>query len=319
MTGFGTPEPTKKVDDFFKPASEKKRKAFLTLLYGDGGVGKTFTAMTFPSPILYIDTEDRAEECRYYNFPDKDIKIFEVRKIKLDGSMNDAIDCYGTIENLTEVVIALAKEVEQGRQVGTVVMDSCTDVWRDCLDWAGNEFAKRVSKDGVRLADPLTLKLTNQFDYSVPTKKYLHLLFALRTLLNHGTYVVLTAREDDVPAYQLEKEKKEGKQRKETDLIRAQKDTLFMAEVAFNLRKARDEKGEHYRAVCIKRLGLPVKGIEVDELNFEKILLMQKEAEAARRKTTFTQKEIDEAVKEMDVPSSIAAGNSVKKLEKKLF
>ena len=37
----------------------RKPKAFVTLLYGDTGSGKTYTAMTFPEPIYVIDTENK--------------------------------------------------------------------------------------------------------------------------------------------------------------------------------------------------------------------------------------------------------------------
>ena len=265
--GFGEKSSNvKELDTFFNRSGEKP-KSFITLLYGDGGSGKTFTGMSFPEPVIYIDTEERATYCKYYNYPDKDVKIYSPISIKPEISdAENALDTYQTIENVTEFVTTLYKEITAGRKVGTVVFDSVTDLWSYIQDWGVYELAKRGK------ADSTTFRMKDQFDWRVPNKKYMQIMLALRAMTNFGVYVVLTAREDKPPDYVKDRTSKKN-------LIRAQKDTQFFSDVIFNMRTTNDNGTEKYMAHCGKLVSLAPNNVIVEDLNFNKIIELKERAE----------------------------------------
>src|SRR3990167_234221 len=119
----------KSFESFF--VKTEKPKAHVTLLVGDTGSGKTYTAMSFPEPIFIIDTESRAMQTKYYNYKDKDIKIFEPIQFKTQYKADDEdpLDSHATIKEISKFIISLANKVKSGEITkGTIIVDSSTDI-----------------------------------------------------------------------------------------------------------------------------------------------------------------------------------------------
>jgi len=144
------------LEGYFK--NTVKPNAFVTLFFGDTSCGKTYPAMTFPEPIRIIDTENRAILTKAYNFDNKAIDIFEPVQFKTEFTSDnvDPFDSYSTIEEITRFIIDFANEVKKGNiKQGTLVIDSCTDIWTFVQDWGTYELSKRSNAKGVR-ADNIT-------------------------------------------------------------------------------------------------------------------------------------------------------------------
>lgn len=133
-----------KQKDFKEPPKKeffKKSKGFVhdqglkCLAWGKAEVGKTYLALSFPSPIYVIDTEfGTAPVTRH--FPEKDIFIYEAAI--LDPS-TDEPDVEASLKNLEEAVATL-KDVS----TGTIVIDSGTDIWQ----WLGAWVEQQARKSG---------------------------------------------------------------------------------------------------------------------------------------------------------------------------
>ena len=213
----------------------EKPEAFTTLLFGDTGCGKTYTAFTFPEPIYVIDTEARAISTKYYNFPNKKIFIQEPLEFKTEFDLkdDDPLDTHGTIEKITKLVIDFANRVKSEEiKGGTMVIDSTTDLWFLIQDWGVYELSKYTNKDGTKKADIMMMRVGNQLDWKLMNKRHLILVNILKQLNKYGIYVVFTAREDNPPEYAQKVANVEVK-----DKIRAQKDLPFVADVIINLKK----------------------------------------------------------------------------------
>ncbi|MEK6883857.1 MAG: AAA family ATPase [Nanoarchaeota archaeon] len=262
-------------NNYFK--QDDKPKAFVTLLFGDTASGKTFTALTFPEPIYVIDTENRAISTKYYNFKNKDIKIFEPIQLKtdFDPKDSDALDTHATINNISKFVIDFAKQVKEGKITkGTIIVDTVTDIWSLCQDWGIYELAKYTNKEGGKKADTILMRISSQFDWGIINKKHHEILGILRTLIKYGIYVVFTAREQSIPDYAKEKTATVK------DKIRSQKDVPFLSDVIFNLKKVQGQNTTKYWSQCIKLSGLPTPNEFLENLNFEKISkLLEREEE----------------------------------------
>ncbi len=253
-------------DKYFK--QDGKPKAFVTLFFGDTGCGKTYTAFTFPEPIYVIDTESRAISTKYYNFKDKNINIFEPVQLKteFDPKDSDALDTHSTINNISKFVIDIANQVKKGKITkGTIIVDSVTDIWSLCQDWGMHELAKYTNKDGSKKADIILMKVKNQMDWGMITKKHHEILGILRTLIKHGIHIVFTAREQNIPDYAKEKTASVK------DKIRSQKDVPFLADVIFHLKKVKGQKETKFWADNIKLSGkMPVTEY-IENLDYKKI------------------------------------------------
>ena len=263
----------KDLDKYFKDTI--KPTAFVTLFFGDTDCGKTYPAMTFPEPIFIIDTENRAILTKAYNFDNKAINIFEPVQFKteFDGNNVDPFDSHKTIEQITKFVIDFANQVKQRKiKQGTLVIDSCTDIWTFIQDWGTIELSKRSNKKGAR-ADNITGEITTQFDWKVPNKKHFELLGILRSLIKYGIFIVFTAREEKTPDYAQQQNKNPLLK----DIIRAQKDVPFLADIIIQSVK-RENQGQVKNYALIKKLrGLPVPNQMVENISYDKIINLIKQ------------------------------------------
>ena len=263
----------KSFESFF--VKTEKPKAHVTLLVGDTGSGKTYTAMSFPEPIFIIDTESRAMQTKYYNYKDKDIKIFQPIQFKTQYKADDEdpLDSHATIKEISKFIISLANKVKSGEITkGTIIVDSSTDIWSLIQDWAIYELSQYTSKDGSKKADTTTGKFSNTFDWGIPNKKHQELMGTLRSLSKYGIYIVFTAREREIPEYVKEKPTLKV-------LIRAHKDIPFLADNTFMLKKQAGQFNVKYEAVCIKLGGLSPPIAPIENLTFDKLQTIREEQE----------------------------------------
>ncbi len=155
----------------FKSLSEAESKRGLKIgLYGDFGTGKTHFALTAPEPIFIIDTEIGAAPLAHI-FKDKDIKILDVAEE--NGSKS------------YEKIVEAIDHITQQENVGTVIIDSVTDLW---------EFAQEHAKIEIFKIKP-EQRLAQQWDWGVINKLYLKLILKLLKL---NCNLILTARESEV-------------------------------------------------------------------------------------------------------------------------
>lgn len=251
------------------------------LAYGDGGSGKTYLGMTFPAPIFYMDTEERAVHTKEAHFPDKEIYIDDqIRAFNFNpGPNEDAFDSHKTVENMTRFIIGVVAYIKEKKlEQGTIVIDSGTDGWIFIQDWMVLELAKYVNKDGTKKADVQMMRVNNMLDWKIANKRNLEIFGTLRRLLPNGINVVVTAREEQPPEFVM----KTGKETMK-DRIRCHKDLPFTADVILNLRKLENQQTGQTRYVAkVEKLGAKkVQNEYINEPTYEKIreLFYPKKAE----------------------------------------
>ena len=242
MTGFSDLE-SNKHDDLFT-SLDQRRTTFTWLLYGGQNTGKTYTAMSFPEPVFFIDTELRSDITASH-YPDKDIRIFEPGEISFDdvdpdNPLEDAIDIAASLDNINQAVISLVNGYREGElEGGTVVLDSVADLW----DWS-QEWGKQrlMQKNGVDRAD---FSLENQMDWGLIKDKHNRILTGIRTLSKkYDVEVVLTAREKKRPDYV-----KDGGEH----YIKCEKTVPFWAEVTVRFEKE-VRKGQNVHVATFDKL-----------------------------------------------------------------
>ena len=157
----------------FKSLNEANQKrGYKLAIYGDYATGKTHFALTAPEPIYIIDTEIGAAPLAYL-FKDKDVKILDIAE--KDGSVS--------FEKYQEAVKFLSKQ----KEIGTVIVDSATDIWA---------FAQEYAKTKIFKIKPQQ-RLAQQWDWGVINKLYLK---ELLTLIKLNCNLILTARAQEAYA-----------------------------------------------------------------------------------------------------------------------
>jgi len=114
-----------------------KKRGAKVYIWGSYGIGKSYFAFTFPQPIYVISTEFGVDQLLHH-FPDKDIKIMECSEpytpaptTKHTGKTDErpaAVDPLLSLKKFDEATMLL-KDVTEG----TIVVDSCSDLW----EWWG--------------------------------------------------------------------------------------------------------------------------------------------------------------------------------------
>jgi len=157
----------------FKSLSNAEQKRGLKIgIYGDFSTGKTHFCLTAPEPIFILDTEMGVSPLAHL-FPDKDIKILDIRE-------EDGSDSY-------KKYIAAIDFLSKQEKVGTIIVDSITDVWSFCQEYGKVEIFKIKPEQ----------RLAQQWDWGVINKLYLQPLLKLMTI---PCNLILTARASEVYA-----------------------------------------------------------------------------------------------------------------------
>lgn len=143
------------IDSMFKRKEDViATKKIKTLLWGPPGSGKTYTSLTFPGPIYFIDTDDGVALNLKYVDTKKEVNVVEIVEFSKGGKTNDTgqeidskLDEHAlmSLEKFEEVINLLSnKEID----TGTIVIDTITDVWAWIGTWLKINTEKTVSKSG---------------------------------------------------------------------------------------------------------------------------------------------------------------------------
>lgn len=255
--GATSPEDLKALVEQMKDyASEDK--GVDVFLHGPAGSGKSYTAATFPEPILWIDTERRARRLADKHFKDKKIDVVcplvLKKKLSMDGK---AIDFEQSLNNIRKLVIEINNEVHAKEfPYKTVIVESASDLWFYCQE-KGKE---RLSRAGR--VDRQTLALKNIMDWGPITGEHNMLITVLRSLTHLGVNLVITAREDKYGDFSATKTGKEFN-------LRCQKDLPYFVGTEFALRIGKSSRA----AIPLRLDGLDILGKEpMVNLNYDKII-----------------------------------------------
>lgn len=157
----------------FKPLKEAGEKRGLKIgIYGDFATGKTHFGLTCPEPIFILDTEN-GSSLLAGSFKGKDIRVLDV--CEADG-----------VKSYDKIVEAVNYIIKQDK-VGTVIIDSVSDLWDFCQENAKIKVFKMSIFD----------RLKQQFDWGIINKMYLSVL---KKLIDKECNLVVTAREAEVYA-----------------------------------------------------------------------------------------------------------------------
>ena len=186
------------IDTLFTDAFEhnKSNPYISVILWGPEEVGKTYTALTFPGPIHYLDFDGGiAENLKYFKNADGTAKK-EIRRIRCVSMQDDSenlvdpesydgfkVDPYHTLRNLD-----IALSTLQSKKGGTVVVDTMSHV----NEWLKNLMESRIPKD---VKDGKEYR--NQFDWKYVNNKW---LWIWEKLKNIDANLVVIARSK--PVYQ---------------------------------------------------------------------------------------------------------------------
>ena len=139
----------------FKSLGDAQSKRGLKIgLYGDFATGKTHFGLTTPEPIFIIDTEMGTAPLAH-SFEGKDVRV-------LDVAEKDGTKSY---QKIIEAIEYISKQ----EKVGTVIVDSITDVWEFCQEYAKVNIFKIKPED----------RLKQQWDWGTINKCYMKILMNL--------------------------------------------------------------------------------------------------------------------------------------------
>jgi len=157
----------------FTSLGEAKDKRGLKIgIYGDYATGKTHFGLTAPEPIYIIDTEMGSAPLAHL-FEGKDVKV-------LDVAEKDGTKSY-------QKIVEAVEYISQQEDVGTVILDSITDLW---------EFSQEFAKVNIFKIKP-EQRLAQQWDWGVINKCYMKVLLKLLRL---ECNLIVTARESEIYA-----------------------------------------------------------------------------------------------------------------------
>ena len=179
------------IDQLFQDshAAQQKSPYLSCILWGPEETGKTFTALTFPGPIYYLDLDGGLMPNLKY-FPDKKIK--HVRMISLlDNSDTLAVDDpnydpfkvdpINTCRNF-DVAVSVAQKLKGG----TIIVDTIS-AYNEWLKDLMNVHIPKHVKEGVEYVD--------QFDWKYVNNKW---LWAWEKLKNIEANLVVIAKAKNV-------------------------------------------------------------------------------------------------------------------------
>ena len=172
-------ENKKDVTTWFKSLSDtEQRRGLKVLSYGNFSTGKTHFALSCPSPVFVIDTENGTGPLAS-KFPEA--KVINICSLEGDDeSEKDEVKNFENFQKAVEYLISLPDE-----QIGTIVVDSITDVWSWCQGYAKVKIFKLNVED----------RLKQRFDWGVVNTL---LRKQVLKLINKNCNIVFTAREADI-------------------------------------------------------------------------------------------------------------------------
>jgi len=155
----------------FVPFSQAAEKRGLKIgIWGGYSSGKTHFALTAPEPIYIIDTELGSVPLKDM-FPNKEIYVIDVLG-------KDEVESFENVVNAIE-------KLEKIEKIGTLVIDSISDIWSWAQVYCKVKVWKKAPED----------RLNQQWDWGVINSHYNRIF---RELIRKNCNVIATARESEV-------------------------------------------------------------------------------------------------------------------------
>jgi len=235
-------EPKKEdVSSLLIPLNKAAAKRGLKVgIYGGPGSGKTHFALTFPAPIIVLDTEIGSPALAK-TFPEKDIKVVDVFQKGANGE-RDEVECFEKIKKVVDWVTDNVKE-------GTVVIDSGSDLWK---------FVQTYGKVKIFNLSP-EARLKYRFDWGKINNLYDQIL---STLIHSELNLVITGKVTN-------KYDAAGQETGETQ-SRWQKDTEYQLDVTVEMIRQRlKDKNVFYGIVDKSRINGELMGQKIDDISYD--------------------------------------------------
>jgi len=165
----------------FKSLSEAKLNRGIKILsYGSFSTGKTHFALSSDKPVFIIDTENGASPLAD-KFPDA--QVINISNMDSENiEEKDEVKNFDNYQNAIDYLVKLPDE-----QVGTVIIDSISDIW----EWTQAYAKIKVFKI------PIEDRLKQQWDWGIINRLYLK---NLKKLINKNCNLIIIARESEVYA-----------------------------------------------------------------------------------------------------------------------
>ena len=288
MSTWGKMADAKKVEE--KPA-EIKRPEFKRViptetsaklklaLHGQEKVGKTRFIMSAKAPIYIIASEPGVLPLARL-FPDKEIYVMDV--YTPDPSEMFAVEATKTLENIENAVKILREKAwSDPGSVGTVGVDSVTDVWKWIQSWMKTEILK-IDK---------TARVKQQWDWQYANDKYQNIVMQLLSL---PCNVILTGQ--DKQEYVKDAD---GKWVPADYIPRWQGQTGYWVDIIMAFSKIKDKQGKtRYMAEIEDSRHMdedlePLAGIQMENPTFDKLV------EILKRKKEPEKKELEKKESEV--------------------
>jgi hypothetical protein len=157
----------------------EKKRGLKILCYGDFSTGKTHFGLTADGPTYVIDTENGVSPLAN-KFPNA--KVLNINSKNLDSIEEEQTEVENYLK-LQEAIEYLTNLPEN--EVGTIIIDSLTDVWSWCQAYA------KIKKFKLSIDD----RLKQQFDWGIINGMYNRIIMKL---INMNCNVVFTARQNEV-------------------------------------------------------------------------------------------------------------------------
>jgi len=251
-------KPETKPIEFQKLTPEMTIQKLKVGVHGLQKSGKTRFAMSSSvnhGPTYIIATEPGVKPLARL-FPEKEIYFCEVYEPDYTGVFE--VEATQTLANIDQAVRKLRKmAIEKPGSVGTVVVDSVTDVWKWVQEWMKMEVLK-IDK---------TARVRQQWDWGHANNKYQNIIMQLISLPCH---VILTAQD---------REEYAGPGAPTgTYTPRWQNQTPYWVDIVIGLRKLKDKMGKvHYMAEIEDSRHMdqslnPIAGQTYENFNFDKLV-----------------------------------------------
>lgn len=156
----------------------KEKRGIKILSYGNFSTGKTHFSLTSTKPVYIIDTENGAGPLAN-KFPDaKVINICNVDNDDIDEK--DEVKNFENFQDAVNQLVAIPDE-----EIGTIVVDSITDVWGWCQGYCKIKIFKLNVED----------RLKQRFDWGIINNTFKKLVMKL---IHKNCNIIFTARESDI-------------------------------------------------------------------------------------------------------------------------
>jgi hypothetical protein len=253
-----------KVEDKSPPLQFKKLTPDMSVkklkvgVHGLQKSGKTRLAMSSAvsnGPTYIITTEPGVKPLARL-FPDKEIYFVDVYEPDYTGTFE--VEATKTLGNIDKAVRLIRDKVKENPEaVGTVVVDSVTDIWKWVQEWMKAEILK-IDKEA---------RVKQQWDWGHANNKYQNIIMQLISLPCH---VIFTAQDTD--------EYVGPGQTSGNTVAKWQKQTPYWVDVVIKLQKQKDKAGKvHYMAEIEDCRHMdsnmePIAGKQIENLTFDNLV-----------------------------------------------